>query len=452
MPGDAILQEAVTSARKELDEGRAKIREIHDRGLESVQVCGRLTSLVDDIVARLFNAVLGELGGKKADVIRANAALTALGSYGRRQLAPYSDVDLMIVQGRGGNAEIEIVAERFLKAMYDVGLHLAQSVRTPTEIVQLSKNDAVICTSLIDGRLVVGNQPLYDDYRGRFTRMANRRAKSLSRAFLDTRTKERKQYGESVYLLEPNVKRSRGAVRDLNLLRWLSFTEHGESDPDRLRLMGVLSKFEHHRLMSAQAWLLRLRNEMHFHADKAIESLDRAEQLRVAEVFGHTHSSGLLPVEHLMRDYFRHTSFVWQLVRRREAALSVEESALTKVLDPVLGRSIEGDYYVGVRKISATPAGLAKLRCSLYEVLRLMQMSAKEGKLVDQSVWSTLLLAAPDCPDELDGAAVTQFLDILAEPSSAGTTLRALHELGYLEKVVPSMRHARCLLQFNQYH
>ena len=93
------------------------------------------------------------------------------------------------------------------------------------------------------------------------------------------------EYGETVYLLEPNVKRSRGGLRDIHLLRWLWYLKSGVADPDRLHDMGVLSKFDHRRLMSSQNFLLRVRNEMHFHANETCDALSRAEQLRLAEYF-----------------------------------------------------------------------------------------------------------------------------------------------------------------------
>ncbi|MEM9657693.1 MAG: DUF294 nucleotidyltransferase-like domain-containing protein, partial [Planctomycetota bacterium] len=452
MTSDDQGQDAVVAARRELRESRARVLELHRRGLDARQVCGRLTSLVDVMVGRLFEAALQKLHDEQADALQGNVAFVALGSYGRRQLAPFSDVDLMILKGRCKEEDIEALAQTFLTSMYDLGLQLGQSVRTPAQAVGRARTDAIICSSMIDGRLAAGNQRLFEDFRDQFKKMTSRRSKSLARAFHEARAQERRQYGESVYLLEPNVKRSRGALRDLNLLRWLGFVEHGESDPDRLLLLGAVSKFEHHRLASAQDYLLRLRNELHFHAGSARESLDRAEQLRIAKVYGHRHRAGLLPVEHFMRDYFRHTGFVWQIVRRREASLDVASSTLTKMLDPVFGRKVEGDYHVGVRDIAATPSGLVKLRGNLAEVLRLVEMASRKSKSLDQATWSALLLAAPDCPAEVDRDVCRRFLDILAEPASVGSSLRTLHELGYLEKVVPAMQHARCLLQFNQYH
>ena len=337
------------------------------------------------------------------------------------------------------------------QGIFDVGLQLGHSVRTSTEAVQLAREDAVVCTSMIDTRLLLGNRELYDRFRTGFGKMIGRNRKTLLRTILDARTAERDEYGTTVYLLEPHVKRSRGGLRDLNLLRWLGFAEHDASDPDRLHLLGALSKFDQRRLLSGRMFLLRLRNEMHFHAGSARDLLNRAEQLRVAECFGFRGGEGMLPVERFMRDYFRHTNHLWQLVRRRDASLQVV-SPVTRVLDPMLSKTVEGDFRIGMNKISATPAGLAKLRTDVREVLRLIELSMQTTKPLDHATWSALLLAAPEFPEVVDGEVSRQFYDLLADPAHVGETLRVLHELGYLEKVVPAMRHARCLLQFNEYH
>ena len=158
--------------------------------------------------------------------------------------------------------------------------------------------------------------------------MAKRHSKSLCKSFLEARADERNQYGESVYLLEPHVKRSRGGIRDLNLLRWLGFAEFGSPTQIGCTCLGAMSKFDHHRLLSSSEYLLRLRNEMHFHAGRSADMLDRAEQLRIADWLGFQQRSGLLPVEQFMRDYFRHTNHIWQMVRRREASLLSVSTAI----------------------------------------------------------------------------------------------------------------------------
>ena len=158
---------------------------------------------------------------------------------------------------------------------------------------------------------------------------------------------------------------------------------------------------------------------MHFSAETARDMLDRAEQLRVADWMDLSQRAGLLPVEHFMRDYFRYANHLWQMVRRRDASFQVA-SRVSRVLDPVLGKNIEGDYRIGMSHVSATPKGIVKLKKDIREVLRLVELSVREGKHLDHRTFSVLLLAAPDFPEEVTPEVAEQFYDLLSEPESVG--------------------------------
>jgi len=451
MDSNSSMNSVVQMLRDDLRDQRAAIRQSHNRGLTGPRVSAKLASVIDVIVYRLLDVTLAQLDSQQADLLRADIAIVGLGSFARRQCSPHSDVDLMILHQHQASEDIAAQLRPLTQGIFDVGLQLGHSIRTPAETVQLARSDTVICTSLIDARLVIGNRVLFESFRSSFEAMVRKNSKSLCREFLDSRAAERDQYGETLYLLEPHVKRSRGGLRDLNLLRWLSFAEFGISDPDRLHQQGVLSKFDYHRLQTAREFLLRLRNEMHFHADSAHDLLNRAEQLRISDWHSYAQRGGLLPVEDFMRDYFRHTNHIWQLVRRRDASLQVV-SAVKRVLDPMMSKKIDGNYRIGLTSISATPAGLEKVKQDLSAVLRIVELSAREEKLLDHATWSALLLAVTDYPGEVTDEVNSQFYRLLASTQSVGKVLRVLHELGYLEKIIPAMKHARCLLQFNQYH
>ena len=440
------------SLRASLDQQRQEIRQLHEKGLPAAQVSAKLASMIDSIVVSFYEQSLAEYPDQSVvESLREKTAIVGLGSYGRRQCAPYSDVDLMILHAARKPEEISALFRPMTQGIFDVGLQLGHSVRTVSEAAQLAREDPVICTSMIDTRLVRGNQPLYDSFRENFAKIFDRNKNSLIRSILGARTGERDEYGKTVYLLEPHVKRSRGGLRDLNTLRWLGFAEHKVSDPDRLHLMGAISKIDHRRLTSTRDFLLRLRNELHFHAGAYQDLLSRAEQLRIAEKFGYLGNSGMLPVEQFMRDYFRHSNHLWQLVRRRDASLQVV-SRVSRVLDPVLGKTIDGDFRIGMKSISATETGLIKIGKDLREVLRLVELSMQHNKPIEHATWSTMLLAAPDFPDVAADQVRDQFWELLAASEYVGEALRVLHELGFLEKIIPPLKHARCLLQFNQYH
>ena len=240
-------------------------------------------------------------------------------------------------------------------------------------------------------------------------------------------------------------------MRDIHLLRWLWFIRCGVADFDRLHDMGVLSKFDHRRLISSQTFLLRVRNEMHFHANEAADTLTRAEQLRLAEYFQYRGRQGLLPVEQFMRDYFHHTNHIWHLAHRL-SELVQPPSRVQRVFGPVLGYTTKDGYHIGRREISATTKAIARLELHLDEVLRLVQLARTEEKRISQDTWYFVYRTAPQYSNLLARETAQKFLKLLDSPERLGELLRRLLELGVLEKIIPEFAHARCLLQFNQYH
>jgi [protein-PII] uridylyltransferase len=451
MPGGSRLRSSVLAARQQLAEGRQQLRQQHNRGLDGARVCARFTSLVDTTIRQLHEAYLEELQPVDADKLRERVALVAHGGYGRRQQAPYSDVDVMILYEGKLDESIKQLAARMWQDVSDINLALGHSLRGPDEAVKLARSDAQIGTSLLESRLMLGNSTVYDRFSKAMATMVQKNGTSLAPLFIAERRKERLEYGETVYLLEPNVKRSRGGLRDIHLLRWLWYIKAGEGDPDRLHDMGVLSKFDYRRLISAQSFLLRVRNEMHFHAGELCDGLSRAEQLRLAEFFQYRGRQGMLPVEQFMRDYFHHTNHVWQLAHRL-SELMQPVSRVSQLLEPVLGRKMEDDYQISRHEVSATPRATARLGRHREEVLKLVDLARREGKRISQDTWHFVYLSAPHYTSEPKPAVISRFLQILANPARLGELLRRLHGLGVLEKIIPEFSHARSLLQFNQYH
>ncbi|MGD9632616.1 MAG: HD domain-containing protein [Pirellulales bacterium] len=451
MPSGARLRSSVLSAREHLAEGREQLRQQHDRGLDGVKVCGRFTSLMDSAVQRLYDAALDDLPARDAAELRERVTLVAHGGYGRRQQSPHSDVDMMVLYGGKVEGIVADFARRLTQDIFDVGIQLGQSVRTAAQAIQMARSEPQIGTSLIESRLLLGSTSEYESYLAQFKAMVEKNRARLGREFIAERRVERLQYGETVYLLEPNLKRSRGGMRDIHLLRWLWFLRCGVADFDRLHDMGVLSKFDHRRLISSQVFLLRVRNEMHFHANEAADMLTRAEQVRLAQYFQYRGRQGLLPVEQFMRDYFHHTNHIWHLAHRL-SELVQPPSRVQRVFGPVLGYTTSDGYHIGRREISATAKAMARLELHLDEVLRLVQLARTEEKRISQDTWYFVYRTAPQYSNMLEHSTAQKFLKLLDEPERLGELLRRLLELGVLEKIIPEFAHARCLLQFNQYH
>lgn len=437
--------------KQRLAEGREKLRQRHLKGSPGIQVCAALTDLLDTIILDLFESALEDLEREGHSGLRSEVALVPHGGYGRRDVAPYSDVDLMLLHTPFVSDRIAPLAERMLRDVYDVGLTLGHSVRTPRQACQLARKDTEIWTSLVEARYLAGSVTLFTQFARKFQQSARGPLRARLPAIEQARRVERSQFGETVYLLEPNIKRTRGGLRDLHLLRWVGFARYGTAEPEGLQLLGALSVADHRALRSAAEFLLRLRNEMHFHAGKANDVLDRAEQVRVAAQFEFPADDVLLPVEKFMQEYFRHTTALSNLVSR--FVISARPGGGWKqVLGPILGHQVEGDFRVEPTRITALPRGLAKLQGDLAQVLRLADLANLYDKRISHATAEAIREALPGMSDEVSPEVAQRFLSLLSSPTRLGELLRTLHEMRVLEKIVPAFAHARCLLQFNEYH
>jgi [protein-PII] uridylyltransferase len=445
------LRDSIISAKKQLAEGRAQIRQEHERRSLGIQVSAHLSELLDSVVRGIYQAALADFPRETSLAIQDGMALVAHSGYGRRDVAPYSDVDLMLLYEPGAADHMPRLAERLLRDLFDAGLDVGQSVRTIDEACQLAKQDATICTSLLEARYLTGNQRLFNQFSDRFRSHIRARRRTLFPAIEQARRDERSQFGETVYLLEPNIKRSRGGLRDIQLLRWIGYICYGEADLDNLHLLGVLTKSDQFTIRRATEYLLRLRNELHFHAGKSNDVLDKAEQMRISKLYGFQGTDGILPVEQFMSEFFGHTHAVRGVVSNFVATAKPGRKLQT-LLGTFFSHQVEGDYRVTPSQIVATKRGLEKLNSELSEVLRLTDVANLYNKRIADSTWQAIRTSLPNYGGAEDDRVSQRFLSLISQPARLAELLHRLHELGVLEKIIPAFAHAKSLLQFNEYH
>jgi [protein-PII] uridylyltransferase len=454
MPAGSGLSAAVVAAKEQLALGRDKLRRQHDSGSPGVQVCTHFTELLEEIVLDLFHAAAVDEG------LASRVTLVAHSGFGRREMAPFSDVDLMVLHPFKSDEELLPLVRPFTLNLFDLGLEIGFSARTVNQACDLAMGDATIFTALSEGRLLYGDAELYEQFDSRFRHQARRNWRKMVPMVETNRKDERTKNGETNFLLEPNVKRSRGALRDLQLIRWIGFARYGESEPDGLMQSGRLTREDLRKLRKAREFLLQLRNELHFQAGSANDVLDRAEQLRIAELQGYSRMgkevSDMLPVERFMRDYFQHTTAV------REIAGHFVEGArpramLRRLMEPLLSRQVEGDFRVGPTEISVLPKARPKLQGDLVEVLRLLDLANRYDRRIEHETWEAIRSTMdsrplPDPSEPLPEPVAQRFLALMSNAARLSELLRRLHELHALEQIVPGMGHTRGLLQFNAYH
>lgn len=440
------LKPEIVALRDRLREARAALA---DRRCKAMPA-----ELSSDWAAAIDRTVVELLERAQADERPApggGLALVALGGYGRRDVAPFSDVDLMLLHEKRSAHGIESLAARFFRDLYDAGLQVGHSVRSVDEALSLASSDATVCTALMESRVVAGDEDLAQRLLERFARRCRRRRATLLERIDQARRSERIEFGDTVYLLEPNVKRSPGALRDVQFIRWLSYLSVGTTQLDELEFQGLASAADVAAVHEAWQFLLGLRISLHALAGKPGDVLDRPAQLALSAERDYRQGAGLMAVERLMREYFRRTSTVRRVGQELFERLLPPRrgSALVGLL---LSHQLEGDFRVGPWEIAATRRGQAKLRADPAQALRLADLANALDKRIGREALRVIRDAAPGYPREITPAAAAHFLSLLDRSTRLEELLRALHDVGVLELVAPGFARARGLLQFNEYH
>ncbi len=443
----STLRAEVLDARGRLQQGRQRLRRRHLAGASGTQICYATAELLDQVVLELFEALVEQENAHAA----AQVALVPHGGYGRRDVAPFSDIDLMILVPAKLPAGLEGLLKRFISSLFDLGLQVGQSVRTVGQACQLAASDAQIFTSLVESRFLHGDVHLFNRFWHRFQRMTRRRRRWLLDQVQQAREAEKAQYGETIYLLEPNLKRSPGGLREIQLLRWVGFATYGLSDPESLFLRGVLSRQDYYTLRDAWEYLLWLRNELHFHAGRAHDVLDRSEQVRLASRSRFMGTPGLLPVEQFMREYFRHTYAVSRVVRQF-VQQAQRQGIWVWVGQKLFSRPVAGPVRQGAGELFVPRAQLATFPDCLEQVFQLAQLHAQTRCPVEAQTFQAVQQRGARLAAQLSPAQAQQFRQLLRDPEVVGPALRWLHDCGVLEQIVPPLQHAHGLLQFNEYH
>jgi [protein-PII] uridylyltransferase len=414
-----------------------------------MQVSTLLADLYDDVVLEIWHEAIAQ----HADDQRLSGlSLVAHGGFGRRDLAPFSDADLMLLSTRGSADLAAKIAGNLTRDLSDCGVDPGLSIRSPIEACALSWSDAVVFSSLTESRFLAGSLQLYRKFFDSYRIGALRRSNRLIQGIVEARRDERKKWGETNYLLRPNVKRSRGALRDIQLIRWIGFARFGETDLERLLKLGALPEEDFRLLRKAYGFMLRVRHELHFRAGKSQDILDRPTQMEIAKAWGYQGTEGVLPVEQFMQDYFEKTRNV-----RYSSAYFVDDARgrpwVARFTEAALSKKMDDNIQMGPTSIWVRNDALKEFSNSLPDVLRLMSLANEHTRRISHHTWQAIRTAMRERePSPPDDHSIEAFLSLLSRPGRLADLLRRLHELRIIEQLIPEFERMRGLLQFNAYH
>ena len=458
---DALRHAVLDELRQVLQGGRDKVREAFLVQPRAGLRCARaLAHVMDCVIWGAMHYVTEHVHPIAVRTKGEHLAVIAVGGYGRGEMAPSSDVDLLFLTPYKQTAWSESVIESVLYLLWDLKLKVGQSTRSPEDCLRLAKADFTIRTTLLEQRFISGERALFEDLDARlWSELFETTAAEFVEAKMAERDERHERHGGTRYMVEPNLKEGKGGLRDLQTLHWISkYIYHTDTAWDLVG-MGVYRQDEVQRFADASKFIWAVRCHLHDLAGRAQERLTFDRQVEIAQRMGYDDAEGMLGVERFMQTYFRHAKAVGDLTRIFAAVLEAQQtksqprfSALLQVLSFRSATAMDEPFQVTSGRLNVRNETV--FQSNPLNILRLFKDAARAEAMVHPQALRLVTQSLDLIDDDLrsNSAANALFMDMLCDRKSAEHTLRRLNETQVLGRFIPDFGRIFAMMQFNMYH
>lgn len=442
--------ERIAALKKFLKIETQRLHLRHRFGSKGTQIVAARSLIVDLLVQRVSQAAVEDrMGGEfNAD----SFAIIALGGYGRQELSPQSDIDLMFLyQGRRDADRATKLSEAILYLLWDVGFSVGHSVRSLTECVSIAREDIISRNSMIEARLVWGSGSLFEMLTERLDEEIFEKQK---RALLDELMVERQgrynKFGDAACLQEPNVKETAGGLRDLHELIWASRVAYGTARISGLIEQNLLHERDAKAINSAYDFLLRVRNEIHFMTGRKSDLLSLDLQQQVARNLRYDDTVEQQASEIFMRDYYLHARRLHRLCEshlQRAASKQEKKRWFTRARTA----AATGGFVMRDGELELDDSNMP---LDGNRMMLAFGYAQATGARFNSSLQEAVQASLPSVNKVFRSSreASQSFLKMLRAKGRVATGLRLMHELDFLGKYMPEFGRVTCLVQHDLYH
>jgi [protein-PII] uridylyltransferase len=442
-----------------VEEHRLRLR--HQAGDGGREICARRAELVDVLLRYVFGAASSAagIGNGKSDVA---LALIALGGYGRGELNPFSDVDVMLLHRQGAEVSPPLgeMVNQILYLLWDSGFKVGHSTRSIKEAIAQANSDMRTKTAMLEARFLAGDAELAREFRKQF------RSKCVlghERDYVEMRMQDQvarhKRFGDSVYMQEPNLKSGCGGLRDYQNLLWITYFKEGSLSTNQLVGKDWLSESDQRRIERAYDFLLRLRTDLHYATGRATDILHLNLQEHIATRLGYSPRKGQFRSEALMRDYYYHTRNILRVTERiTQQFVSGRVTSKTRALFSFLPLMRANKTPIGnaffIRSTQLHPARRDVFRNDPEQMMRAFELAQKRDLDLSpemEDLLSRSLRHVTRTYQYARGPRVI-FRSILSKKGRVGRTLRMMHRADFLGRYIPEFGQLTCLVQHEFLH
>ena len=436
-------------------EEELRLRAWHDAGGGGREIARQRSDMMDILFRELFEDVVRRVATKS---LAGRLSVVAFGGYGRRELTPMSDVDILFLQDKSTvDKEVEEIIRQTLVALWDIGFKVGHATRSISEAVEKCNEDPITKTSMLDCRLLAGEREIFNRFKERFQEQCVRgRADQYIAWRLANQAELREKHGRTVFMQEPNIKSGTGGLRDYQSLLWISQFKLGVNTTAKLVEAKILRDADRRRLEKSYDFMLRTRAAMQYINGRSADVLTLQLQGRVANEFSYPQKNILRKVEAFMRDYYGHARTIYLVTE--DALQKMEARPITRPqgifsLFGVRQKPEKLDRFI-IRNGRIEPESRDIFNDDPYRLMRAFHHAQVRQlefhpELVDLIRRRLHLI---DRTFQYAVAARETFFAILARKGEVGRTLRLMHDLGVLGRYIPEFGALDCLVQHEFYH
>jgi len=437
-----------------------RIRLKHHSGGGGREICAQRASLVDVVLRHLLDAAIETAPDKDLPKL----ALVAIGGYGRGELNPFSDVDIMFLHEdamKQLDPRLNDMVQQILYMLWDVGFKVGHSTRSISGAVKQANEDMLSKTALLESRLIAGDEALFEKFRAAFVKHCVEGYENEYIAQRVTNQAERhEKFGRTIYLQEPNIKNGCGGLRDYQNLLWISFFKERVQTTAGLVEKKLINEAERRQLDRAYDFLLRIRTELHYLNKRSADVIIMSQQVQIANKLNYPQKNILRRSEAFMRDYYQHARNIYSITELLSERLCLSPGAPQKPAGllgflrkskPPKTEEFDGFYSVGgqictdsTSVFNQEPARMMRLFQHMQQ--RGLDLSPELAQLVRRR------LHLVDRTFQYARATRETFLAICSRKGEVGRVFRAMHEVDFLGRYIPEFGQLTCLVQHEFFH
>ena len=454
--GPKVRQVTVEALKAAIAAGRLVIEDAFERApLAARPAVVSYAFLTDGVIRTVLKVAQTYLHPNPNPTEGERIAVLAVGGYGRGEMAPYSDVDLLFLNPWKITPWAESLIESMLYMCWDLHLKIGHSSRTVKDCIRLGREDYTIRTALLEHRFLAGDRGIAEKLAKKLkSDLFKNTASDFIEAKLAERAERHRKQGGQRYMVEPNVKEAKGGLRDLQTLFWIGKYIHGVQDAADLVKVGLLRQDEYDDFVSAETFLMAIRNHLHIVAGRAMDQLTFDMQVEVAARMGYVDKAGRRAVEIFMQDYFRHATTVGELTRIFLTALEAKHVKQAPNLASFFRRRRKVNPQYTIKQNRLTVTRQKPFLSNSLNLLRIFDEALRTGYLLHPDAMRLISANLHLIDDTMRSSPEANriFLDLLLKRGNPERALRRMNELGALAAFVPEFAPVVAMMQFNMYH